>query len=238
MPPAKRSGSAGRVSQSGQRTTETTEETTLAPEEMGEDSVHSVHSVTKETLEATARVRPWQRGLFAFLRALRATVEEDGQDRAGFGISPTRAFRDELCEWHAATGLDSISIEDALAEAAAQWPKIRFPAGGDVLALVRRTLGAEPEPADADTYDDPRYRRLVHACLALQRHTWPKPFFLTCWQAANLAGFADRRQAHRAFKLLDADGLVVLVERGNAKRASRFEYVGPAFKRERASHES
>lgn len=95
----------------------------------------------------------------------------------------------------------------------------------DIVATAKVAL----DPPCSDEYECEGTRLLVRVCRELQRQSGSDPFFLGCRTASQITGL-DRQTAHRRLKLLQADGVIGLVENGSksAKKASTWRYLQAA----------
>ena len=93
-------------------------------------------------------------------------------------------------------------------------------------AKIAEAMATEtPAIADRLGYSgDESAVRLVKACRALAEYHGGE-FFLGCRMAGEIIG-ADRMAGNRLLKMLEADGVLVLLEKGRKGRASIWEYHG------------
>ena len=227
------------------RVTESTEEKAYYQER--DHSVHSVtgdHSVTEclepirpllrpdidaerlgGRLQDTAAARPWERGLFSFLRELCGLlVLVDAEDRCR-----VTAFRELLMLWWRAANLDLVTADDVLGHAAEMWPKIERPAGTDALSAATEEIrsGRVVLPADLDGCDQVTCD-VAALCIALAQQSANVKaglFFVSARTAAAHAG-TDAMTANRRLKLLQDLGLMVQMEPGRPGRAARYRWLG------------
>jgi len=105
------------------------------------------------------------------------------------------------------------------------WPKARLPLGDILGSAWREALTAPPPPIAAD-YDLEPVCRLVCLCAALARLSPDKRFFLSSHAAGKLLRVSPPL-VHRWLQMLDADGVVKILERGNEHRAARYRWTAP-----------
>ena len=214
-----------------------TEEKTVSEEESSY-SVTVLHSVTegldpvRELLRSsvdfehvarrlvdTAAARPWQRGLFSFLRELRGLLDPEDAFRA-------MMFRPVLTLWWKMADVPELLLDDLLARAVDQWRKIEHPASSDVLAEARAAATTEILPVELDDCDQIS-RDIAALCMALADH--PKNvqrdiFFLSARTAAAHAG-TDAMTANRRLRLLQDLSLMGLMEPGCPGHAARYRWL-------------
>lgn len=137
-----------------------------------------------------------------------------------------RDLRDFVKKWHAAAlpTIGTKSWEESWADFLTAWPRIKFPKGTGPMADILKKADAATPPDIADDYDELSTRRLICLCRELQRDAGEEPFFLACTTAGDLLN-VERTTIWRRFKVLEADGVLSVVERGTQKRATRYRYL-------------
>jgi hypothetical protein len=131
-------------------------------------------------------------------------------------------FRDLVRLWRDHAGLD-VLLEDVFGEFVIAWAKVRYPIGQNPLARIMDRI--EGFPAEAVANEGEQTRRLVAICRQMQADAGEGPFFLSSRVAADALG-ADRMQVHRWLRVMQADGLLQVAEKGTATRATRYRYLG------------
>jgi hypothetical protein len=109
------------------------------------------------------------------------------------------------------------------------WPRVRYPAGQEPLALAWAAAQAAPVPAVALRYESPRLRLLVALCRELQRTVGDNAFFLSCRKADELIGLGDYSGAAKWLRGLCNAGVLELVKQGDRAtgHASSYRYLHP-----------
>jgi hypothetical protein len=159
------------------------------------------------------------RCIFELARALKAVP--------GLADAAAVDLRDVVRWWHeqALPIIGTKPFDATMADFLAAWPAVRFPRGHDPMALIVERASREPLPQVAQRYDAPETRRLVGICRELQRACGDGAFFLACRSAAALSGLEDHVSAWRRLRMLEADGVLRAVQRGDKRRATRYRYV-------------
>ncbi|MBM4019322.1 MAG: hypothetical protein FJ288_13540 [Planctomycetes bacterium] len=145
-----------------------------------------------------------------------------GLDAVRIRQAPPELFRDLVRLWRDRADID-VPLEVVFGELLAGWEKVRFPIGRNPLARLMARIGEFPPEAAA--YEGEETRQLVAICRALQEEAGKGPFYLSCRVAADALGL-DRMDVHRRLRVLQADGLLCVVEKGTATRATRYRYLG------------
>ncbi len=111
------------------------------------------------------------------------------------------------------------------------WPKVRYARGESPMeqAFKQAALQEPPRIAVERYPENRRLQVLVGICRDLQRRGGREPWFLSCRTAGSLLG-VTHTEASRWLFLLEADGILEVVEKGGgrqtARRATRYRYVG------------
>ena len=141
------------------------------------------------------------------------------------------ATRDELRtlvnEWHK-LALPMIGTKDfavTFTDFMHGWERIKHPHGATLKTIINGIDFATPLPSWIHSlcYGEAA-NRLVHVCIALQRHEGDKPFFISARQAGLLTGM-HYTDASKLLTALVADGVLSLVSRGTGRVASRYRYL-------------
>lgn len=133
-------------------------------------------------------------------------------------------------EWHsmALPNVRTKGFTDSWIDFAIAWSRVRVPLGFQLAETWRRAQ-AEPEPAEANDYDEPVIKGLVRLCRTLAGLSSDGRFFLGSHAAARLMG-CEQMQVWRALRLLEVDGLLEVMHRGHAGHggdgAARFRWLG------------
>ena len=109
----------------------------------------------------------------------------------------------------------------------ATFAKTQAALGANSLQEAIRRTEAGPPPPQAQRYSSPKLRRLVAACYQLQLLQGTSPFFLGVRDAARILGTDNLSQANAMLLGLVRDGILILVEKGTRKRATRFRFHLP-----------
>jgi hypothetical protein len=208
------------------RDTESTERTE-APRHRDTEAIGARGSslLSREDVQdALRRTTPKQRGkrndaVFRLARALKGLP--------GLGDLDLKELRPVVKAWHA-MALPHINTPDwgtTWGDFTHAWRNIHTPEGKDAIreSLAAAEVAASPEWA-ADYC--PEARMLASLCRELQRRAGVGVWFLSCAKAAECVG-VDKGTASRWFKAFEADGALLVVEKGSKKtgRATRFRYV-------------
>ncbi|MHC1764936.1 MAG: hypothetical protein AB9869_11650 [Verrucomicrobiia bacterium] len=105
--------------------------------------------------------------------------------------------------------------------------KVRTPLGANPLEAAIRHMAKTSPPVEANGYSSAKLKRLTHLCHELQKLTGDEPFFLSCRDAARVAG-CKHGQAAEFLNALVRDKILILVSPGIPGRAlaSRYRYSG------------
>jgi hypothetical protein len=105
--------------------------------------------------------------------------------------------------------------------------KTHAPLGSNSLEEAIRRADASPPPPQAADYTSPKLKRLVAVCYQLQLLQDKSPFFLGVRAAAKIGGAKGLPQASAWLAGLVRDGVLIEVEKGTRKRATRFRFNLP-----------
>ncbi len=109
------------------------------------------------------------------------------------------------------------------------YEKAKTPLGSNVIQNAIAKVAASPPPPEANRYDSPKLKTLVHLCYELQKLAGDSPFFLSVRDAARAIGLSAKSlHAVSAFMHgLHRDGIIEPVEISNSggRRATRYRYV-------------
>lgn len=201
------------------------ESTETTEEDRSHGSVFSVLSVDDKTIdEILKRSLPTGEGqrnqaIFRLARALKAIPE--------LALGPISTLRQYVLRWHtlALPVIRTKPFDETWSEFVHAWERVRFPLGQDPLRMVMEAVEREPPPAVAARYDSPRTRRLIGVCRELQRLRPGIDFYLSTRMAGQLIEI-DHVEAWKALNMLVADGVLVVVRKGNENKATRYRYLG------------
>ena len=185
----------------------------------------TVESSVDDAIEAAIRdaqpdrVGQRNRAVFELARALKAVP--------GLADAPVGDLRDTVRRWHeqALPIIGTKPFDETWADFVAAWPRVRFPKGQEPMTLIIQRADASPPPAVAELYDAPQTRRLITICRELQRASGDGPFFLSCRTAGLLLGL-DQTTAWRRLGMLVVDDVLLVVQNGTKRRATRYRYTG------------
>ena len=105
--------------------------------------------------------------------------------------------------------------------------KTHAPLGSNSLEEAIRRANASPMPPQSARYTSPKIMRLVAICYQLQLLQGRSPFFLGVRDAAKTVGAKGLPQASAWLAGLVRDGVLIEVEKGTCKRATRFRFNLP-----------
>ena len=105
--------------------------------------------------------------------------------------------------------------------------KTHAPLGSNSLEEAIRRADASPMPPQSARYTSPKIKRLVAVCYHLQLLQVNSPFFLGVRNAAKIGGAKGLPQASAWLAGLVRDGVLIEVEKGTRKRATRFRFNLP-----------
>lgn len=98
------------------------------------------------------------------------------------------------------------------------------PLGSNALEEAIRRAATRPIPSQAGRYTSPKLKLLVAVCLQLQLLQGDSPFFLGVRDAAKITKIQNLHQANARLNTLVRDGLLIVVEKGTRKRATRYRF--------------
>jgi hypothetical protein len=99
--------------------------------------------------------------------------------------------------------------------------------GANSLEEAIRRADANPPPPQSARYNSSKLKRLVAVCYQLQLLQGNSPFFLGVRDAAKIGGAKGLPQASAWLAGLVRDGVLIEVEKGTRKRATRFRFDLP-----------
>ena len=99
--------------------------------------------------------------------------------------------------------------------------------GANSLEEAIRRADTSPLPPQSARYSSPKIKRLVAVCYHLQLLQGNSPFFLGVRAAAKIGGAKGLPQASAWLAGLVRDGVLIEVEKGTRKRATRFRFNLP-----------
>jgi len=191
-----------------------------------------VDAVVEIVISATLPSGPGQRNrkLFEFCRHLKAIP--------GLASKPASDLKEYVQAWHI-RALPTILTKDfttTWANFVVAWPRVRKPAaeiGISPSAAMTAAL-ARPMCVTAQSYPQPDLRKLVMRCREMHLQAGRGRFYLSCDGAADVIK-TDSKSVYRWLEMLQADGVIRLIEKGNRRkprqvedvvRASVWEYIG------------
>jgi len=101
------------------------------------------------------------------------------------------------------------------------WAHVKSPKGQVMNMAIER---ATTNPVNAP-YGLPAMKALLSLCRALQEQNGKEPFFLSTCKVSELYGI-DRMTAFRWLWMLEKDGWIMTVEKGNHTKATRYRFIG------------
>ncbi len=111
------------------------------------------------------------------------------------------------------------------------YDKAKTPLGSNVIQNALDKVKSSSPPPEANRYESPKLKTLVHLCYELQRLAGDSPFFLSVRDAARAVGLSAKSvHVVSAFMHgLHRDGIIKPVEIGKpgVRRATRYRYVYP-----------
>ena len=122
------------------------------------------------------------------------------------------------------------SRDSYLAEFMNATKRAKTPLGGNTIDEAWNLAQSEPLPPEAKMFEEERNQHLVGFCFQLQRLNGDQPFFLSSRVCQRLLGLDTAHEATKWLTALQVMGIIELVEKGNARRASRYRYVPVARK--------
>ncbi len=102
------------------------------------------------------------------------------------------------------------------------WDAAKIPPSANVVQLALARSRENPAP-EAAAHDSEPAKRLISLCRAMA--SIKQPFFLSRYTAAPLIGVSPQ-QTGDYFRMLMAEGLLTVVEKGNQYRANRYRWMG------------
>jgi hypothetical protein len=107
----------------------------------------------------------------------------------------------------------------------------RFPLGLNLVDMAAGKVDPLDLPESAAAYDDEPTRKLIGLCWALASISGGEKFFLSSHVAAPRIGISQM-QTWRLLRMLEVDGVINCMDRGNAHRAGRYKWIGGRAKDE------
>jgi hypothetical protein len=102
--------------------------------------------------------------------------------------------------------------------------KTKVALGANPIHEAIRRADSMPFPPHADRYASPKLKRLVAVCYHLQFLQGNSPFFLGVRDAARILDIKNLFRANAKLGGLCSDGLLIEVEKGTSKRATRYRF--------------
>jgi hypothetical protein len=103
--------------------------------------------------------------------------------------------------------------------------RAKFPLGGQALANAWAAAQLNQPPPEALQFDKPELRLLVSFCWELQAINGGNQFYLSARVCAELFGHPSHTLAYKWLCALCQLGILVVVERGNSHKATRYRYI-------------
>ncbi len=162
--------------------------------------------------------------LFNFARALKAF--EITNNRRLPAVELSAAFTQW---WNAAKPLlpPDADFDECRFDFEATFAKTHAALGANSLQEAIRRADTNPLPPQSARYNSPKIKRLVAVCYQLQLLQGKSPFFLGVRDAAKVGGANGLPQASAWLAGLVSDGVLIEVEKGTRKRATRFRFNPP-----------
>jgi len=158
--------------------------------------------------------------LFEFARELKAMPD--------LADAPAEDLKPYARRWHEkAKPFLRWSFEETWLDIVESWDKVKYPKGGGPVDMAFQTVLETELPEVAMQYDTAEMRQLVSLCRELQRAAGPdNQFFLAARTGERLLGVSYKTVASW-LRLLRRDGILKLVEPGNAGacKAHRYRYL-------------
>lgn len=104
------------------------------------------------------------------------------------------------------------------------------PLGGNTIGEAWSLAQSEPLPPEAKMFDEECNQRLVALCFQLQRLNGDKPFYISTRDCQRHLGLDTPHEAAKLLTALQQMGIIELVEKGGARRATRYRYLSYAPK--------
>lgn len=131
-------------------------------------------------------------------------------------------------EWHrqALPFIGTKPFEETWIDFLRGWPRVKYPKGTEPMAQPFAKAVEAELPQVAERYEQRQLKLLVSLCRELQRAVGDGAFYLSVRTAARLLA-VDPSTAWRWLFLLEHDGILIVVTRGDRKerRASRYRYI-------------
>jgi len=178
----------------------------------------------QEAVQLSLKDQKIEKSLFTFARALKAF--EMIHDRR---LPPAELQNAFSLWWNAATPLlpPDADFDEWRLDFEDTFAKTLSPLGSNSLHEAIRRADASPLPPQAARYSSPKLKRLVATCYYLQQLQGNSPFFLSVRDAAKIGGAKGLPQASAWLAGLVRDGVLIEVEKGTRKRATRFRFNLP-----------
>jgi len=115
--------------------------------------------------------------------------------------------------------------------------KAKTPLGSNVIQNAIARMKSSSPPPEADKYESPKLKNLVHLCFELQKLNGDGLFFLSVRDAQHAIGCKSPREVSAFLRGLESDGVIKAVERGKPgrRRATRYRYVAKNSEHSRPS---
>jgi len=192
-------------------------------EAISEFSAYSDYSETSlSIIEKTLPKQPSERNnrLFDLARGLKFN--------AGMAGTPSAQLKPIVRRWFdlALPIITTKSFDTTWADFLHGWKTARHPIGADMIDRAALLVDPQDLPVEAEQYDTDAAKRLCGLCSAIATISDSGGnFFLSSHDAAARLGI-PQMQCWRLLQMFVSDGVLACVERGNARRATRYRWLG------------
>lgn len=147
---------------------------------------------------------------------------------AGMEKADKAALKSIVRQWHAMAlpVIATKEFDQTWCDFLHGFERAKYPLGANAVDLAASTIDPDDLPAIAAQYESFGIRQLIGLCAALGAAN-AGHFFLSSHDAAGRLKVSSV-QAWRWLNMLCADGVMVLEEKGNKFRASRYRWIGGA----------
>ena len=144
----------------------------------------------------------------------------------GMGEFPIEKLRPFVQQWHqlALPVIGTKPFVETWADFLHAFKGAKYPLGTDAVDEAARHVDAENLPAFTDKYDEIGTKILVALCFEMAKRNGGY-FFLSTHDAAPRVRLTPG-EVWRRFRMLEDEGLIKVVERGNRRRATRYRWNG------------
>ena len=148
---------------------------------------------------------------------------------ARIAASEVAKLRDIVQQWHrfALPIINTKDFDSTWSDFLYAFDHARYPLGVNPLDLAAMRVDPLSLPEVASLYDGMPTRRLIGLCYQLAIMDVGKRFFLSTHDVARRLGI-QQPQVWRLLRMLERDGVIKCTERGNERRATRYQWLGGA----------